>query len=269
MSSYSFHKRDCFNRAKNLFEKEDIASLKYACLELRQCIEAIAYAKALSYEKYIPEKELYKWQPKKVFAYLEENAPLSTQNHSLRITKENPDGSLGDSTLVLEHTTLKAKNFNKHYHKLGNYLHTPSLQDQASKINHNNLKDFVQEVIEDLQPVVECGYDSNLEESFKIECVSCKKIFPIRKARLSAGQKFNCLRVECQTSYLVLEITEDGSLIHRPMECEFQCSCGNNNNFYFQNNKETYSLNCKCGKNHIISKEWHREEHDVLADTDS
>lgn len=262
MSLYSFHKRDCFNRAKELLEKGDIASLKYACLELRQCIEAIAYAKALLYEKFIPEKELYKWQPKKVFAYLEENAPSSTQNHSLRMTKENPDGSLGDSTLVLEHTTLKAVNFDKHYHKLGNKLHTPCLRDQSSKINHNDLRDFVKEVIEDLQPVVECGNDSSLGEVFQIECISCKKIFPIRKARLSAGQEFSCLKAECQTLYLVTEITENGGLIHSPVGCGIQCGCGKKNEIYFKKNKETYSLRCECGKNHIVSKEWQHTERD-------
>lgn len=263
MSLYSFHKRDCFNRARELLEKGDIASLRYACLELRQCIEAIAYAKALLYKRFIPEKELYRWQPKQVFAYLEENAPLSTRNHTLRIAKENPDGSLADdSTLVLEHTTLKAKNFNKHYHKLGNNLHTPSLLEQSSKVDHDKLKSFIKEVIEDLQPVVECGYDSNLEESFKIECISCKKIFAIRKARLSAGQEFSCLKAECQTLYLVTEITENGGLIHSPVGCGIQCSCGKKNDIYFKKNKETYSLRCECGKNHIVSKEWQHTERD-------
>ena len=85
MSIYSFDKKECLNRAEQLLYNGDVASLRYACLELRQCIEAIAYEKFKTYQKYILEKELNTWQPKRVFDFLRQVDPLSIEDYKFKV----------------------------------------------------------------------------------------------------------------------------------------------------------------------------------------
>jgi len=70
-------KHSCITRAKELLEKDDPISLRYACLEMRCCIEAICYDKAKLYRKHLTDDVIEKWQPIKL----------------INIWSEKPDGS--------------------------------------------------------------------------------------------------------------------------------------------------------------------------------
>lgn len=261
MSSYSFDKKDCLNRAEILLEKGDIASLRYACLELRQCIEAIAYKKASTYRKFVPENNLNTWQPKQVFDFLEQIAPLSTADYTFKIYKQEPDGRLGDIVTDIGHKTLKKNYFNKYYNKLGSYLHTPTLAQQVGySENINKLQKFIMKVIEDLRPLVECRFDSNFGIVFRVECCSCKEIIYLRRQSLNVDSVFSCLRSECQTQHQVLELGDDNTLNFIPRHFTLTCSCGKSNSINIRNHKESYSLICDCGKSHFLQKAWHHKE---------
>ena len=49
MNHYRSDKRDAFSRAEALLAEGGDAELRYACLELRLCMESLAYEKLLTY----------------------------------------------------------------------------------------------------------------------------------------------------------------------------------------------------------------------------
>ena len=244
-----------------LLEKGDVASLRYACLELRQCIEAIAYKKVLTYRKFIPESKLNTWQPKQVFNFLEKIDPLSTEDYTFRMCQQEPDGSLGDIVIVVNHKTLKNNHFYKYYNKLGSYLHTPTLAQQPTYSEDIiKLQKFIVEVVEDLRSLVECRFDSDFGMVFKVECESCQEIIYLRKESLSVNSVFSCSKAECQTQYHVQKIDENDNFIVTPRQFLLPCSCGKTNSINIRNHRESYSLICGCGKNHLLQKAWYYQE---------
>ena len=74
------NKYDCLARAKALLAAGDAASLRYACLELRSCMEAVTYEKIREYGRRFPRSvidDFSKWQPRvlvKILLSLEEGA---------------------------------------------------------------------------------------------------------------------------------------------------------------------------------------------------
>jgi hypothetical protein len=53
----NYDKWSCLERARNLLSVAGDDSLRYACLELRFCIEAITYEKLDTYSSYVPATE--------------------------------------------------------------------------------------------------------------------------------------------------------------------------------------------------------------------
>lgn len=56
----SLNKLDCLARAKALLASGDAASLRYTCLELRFCMEAVTYDKLSAYAPRLPPNILKK-----------------------------------------------------------------------------------------------------------------------------------------------------------------------------------------------------------------
>lgn len=261
MCSYSFDKKDCFNRAEILLEKGDIASLRYACLELRQCIEAIAYQKFYTYRKYIPENKLNTWQPKQVFKFLDDIDPFSKEDYIFTIFKQESDSSSNDIILETSHKTLNKKHTNKFYNKLGSYLHTPTLEQQNKyPKNEAAFKDFIVNVIKELRPIVECDFDSDIGMIYKFNCNSCNEIIYLRKDGLKDKSVFTCYKSECQTQHHVRSIYKNGCIDIVPRQLTVECSCSRNNAVNVQSHKDSYSIRCNCGKNILLKKGWNVEE---------
>jgi hypothetical protein len=60
--------RRYLDAAHRLPESGDSASLRYACLELRMCIEALAYDRLQAYLPEVPNSVMKKWTPRHVLA---------------------------------------------------------------------------------------------------------------------------------------------------------------------------------------------------------
>jgi hypothetical protein len=61
--------------AENLLGREDLPSLRYACLELRMSIEALVYDMIRLYYDELSADILAKWTPKAVMTELAESVP--------------------------------------------------------------------------------------------------------------------------------------------------------------------------------------------------
>ncbi|MDD1749285.1 MAG: hypothetical protein LUO89_05350, partial [Methanothrix sp.] len=100
----SLDEQDSLKRAKTLIEDNTPNSLRYACLELRYCIESICHAKLKLYEKHLPKRSYDTWQPKKIFELLQEYDPHVMENTEFAFFNEKPDGTQGDFMMGGKHT---------------------------------------------------------------------------------------------------------------------------------------------------------------------
>src|SRR5215208_2178180 len=87
-----FDKRSCFRRAKEMLSTQDDSLLRYVCLELRLCMEAIVYAKLQTYSKRLPKKVLSKWQPPQAMRALLALEPHAAKNFEMAYCFESRPG---------------------------------------------------------------------------------------------------------------------------------------------------------------------------------
>ncbi|WP_187382871.1 hypothetical protein [Vibrio cholerae] len=253
---YSFHKKDCLQRAMSLIEKADDASLRYACLELRQCIESIAYDKLKMYKKFVPESEFSRWQPKRVFDFLEEIEPTSTKDYTLRIIEQKPDRSLGNTIFSGNHRTLTSKHTKKIYNKLGSYLHSPTLFQQSDYYKKSiKLASDLSKIVEELAPIVESSFDTNIGKIVSFECESCGDAVYHRTHGLDVGKHVRCLKSECGMLYVVNEV-RGTEISFEPVQAKIPCDCGHTTFINYQKLKDPSHVNCPCGKIYDIKQQW-------------
>lgn len=127
MNNYRFDKRSCYARARNILDTGDDFTLRYACLELRFCIEAITYDKLRFYAPRLPVLVIETWQPPQAMKALVQIEPDAASNYSIAMS---PEDSLGHPTgewmSVGAHKSLPVSWITKIYNKLGSYLHIPN-----------------------------------------------------------------------------------------------------------------------------------------------
>ena len=253
---YSFDKEDCLKRATNLIEKADDASLRYACLELRQCIESIAYEKLKMYRKFVPESEFSRWQPKRVFDFLEEIEPKSTKDYAFRIIEQDQDRRLGKTIFSGNHKTLTSKHTKKTYNKLGSYLHSPTLLQQGDYLKKSRkLASELSKIVEELAPIVESGFDTNVGGIYKFECDECGDAIYHRAHGLDVGKHVRCLKTECGMLYVVDEV-QGSEISFKPVQAKIPCNCGHTTFINFQKLQDPSHVNCICGKIYDIKQQW-------------
>ncbi|EMY6778262.1 TPA: hypothetical protein ACVOYQ_004584 [Vibrio alginolyticus] len=253
---YSFRKKDCLQRAMNLIQKADDASLRYACLELRQCIESIAYDKLKMYKKFVPESEFSRWQPKRVFDFLEEIEPKSTKDYTFRIIEQKKDRSLGKTIFSGNHRTLTSKHTKKIYNKLGSYLHSPTLLQQVDYYKKSiKLANELSKIVDELVPIVESSFDTNIGNIYSFECASCGDVIYHRAHGLDIGKHVRCLKSECGMVYVVKDV-QGTEISFEPLQAEIPCDCGNTTYINYQKLKDPSYVNCICGKVYDIKQHW-------------
>lgn len=172
-------KRACLGRAKRSLAQGTDEDLRYACLELRFCMEALAYEKLRDYEDRVPAELLETWQPRIMMRALLELEPGSASDRMTRIRVENPDGTPGQIVLEGHHRALPLKVVKKHYDRLGSFLHVPTLKMQRDpaglRNRYDSLRNTVETVVTLLEPAVASGFSGHMAELFDFECLGCEQ----------------------------------------------------------------------------------------------
>ena len=112
-------------RARRLLKSENHEDRKYLALELRFAIEEVAYKKlAMRIQKINPE-EIDAWQPGRVIKLLTEQVdPHIKSDSQLFVGLEDEYGQQPSEMNAIGRTKgLDYKKLEKHWHKLGSYLH--------------------------------------------------------------------------------------------------------------------------------------------------
>ena len=89
---YRLLAREHLKKSAALLQADDADRLAYACLELRKCIEALAYEILIGYLAEVSTKVIETWQPDMVMKELVRIDPGADKNSFLRMREEGSNG---------------------------------------------------------------------------------------------------------------------------------------------------------------------------------
>jgi hypothetical protein len=254
----SLDKQDSLERAKKLIEDNNPTSLRYACLELRYCIESICHAKLKLYEKHLPKSSYETWQPKKILEILQEYDPLVMKDCEIALFKKNPDGSNGDFVMGGKHTNLPMGMLKKHYYKLGRFLHIPTLsQEKNGMMSTQDLKSYLESILPAISATVSNIMDCNFALVAEFKCKDCGTIIIRNVDSLKKNPVAVCANEECKAEYDVT-VTEENTIWKR-RELDFECpKCKKKNHFGAHFLRDGKIINCfSCSSKYVFFRSWH------------
>ncbi len=251
-----FSSKKCLDRANAQLSFNTEENDRYACLELRQCIEALAYKKLKAYEKRVPINLLSKWQPAQVIAILTELEPDSGFDSKISIYQENSAGEPEKHILTFDQKEITTKFISKRYHKLGYYLHTPTIADQSKSTNPQRFHKYLAKLACELSEYVKATTYSTIASTMSIDCAECNQKIIRNTKSLHEGSIIKCFNPQCQAQYLVEKI-EANTFKYKLNQAEFTCDCGNEISIPVHRIKENSNVVCSaCGGKHLFQKRW-------------
>jgi predicted RNA-binding Zn-ribbon protein involved in translation (DUF1610 family) len=249
-----YDQRATLARAKDLLATNREEDLRYACLELRMCIETICYEKLKLYQKQVPQELLETWQPKKVIESLLEYEPYIEENLRLSICEEDKNGNpIGKFRRLGEHKAIKIKFIKETYHRLGNFLHIPTIAQQKSQ-KQENLRDNLIDIVSKLEELCSSTIDSNIASVITFECQYCNNTILRNKNSLEKNKFLIC--PECRAEY-EFYYNEETPMFQAQ---EMSYTCPHCQIEYFIRKhllKEGSILSCdKCSSKFILERKW-------------
>lgn len=252
-----FSPQKCLDRANDQLAFDTEEADRYACLELRQCIEALAYKKLKAYKKRIPIDLFSKWQPGQVISVLTELEPDSEFDSEISIYQENAKGKPEKHILTFKQKEITAKFINMRYHKLGYYLHTPTVADQSKSINKQRFHNYLKTLASELIVFAQATTYSTVATTMTIDCSECGQKIIRNTKSLHEGSIIKCFNPQCRAQYVIEEI-ENNTYNYKLNQAELSCECGNLIFIPVHSIKENSHVICgRCGGKHIFQKRWH------------
>lgn len=258
----SFDKWSCLERAQNLLTSGDDTVIRYACLELRFCIEAVTYEKLNAYSKYVPAKVFEKWQPNHALRMLLQFEPDADENFSLYVSPESEPGKpTGNWTHIGEHRTFKLSWLTKNYNRLGSYLHVR--QKSARIIEEgeelNEIRAELQKIASELESIVNSDIiTTTLDSHVQFKCQACDQISLSNEAVLRQTGHAVCINPNCGAEYHATE-EANGKWKFKLLAIEFNClNCGQRNWLDNSHVDVGTRFRCRsCGDRHVVvQKKW-------------
>ena len=257
MANYRNLAKDRLAKADKLLSTGDADDLIYACLELRKCIEAQAYELLTGYLAEAPLKALDAWQPDKVIRELLIIDPEADISRRIRIKRNGQNGEPdGDWKELGEDRRIKAKWASKAYHRLGNYLHIPTLRQQRveTPLDLDGVRRSANEIRDALAHALGSSiWNVVFSESVKFECFSCDSPIKRRTKHLKTGAP-----VECGNCGQMHDAKEhpDGNYSFVPHALRWECRKCNEPRSILQGlAKDGADVSCpKCGDGQILAR---------------
>jgi transcription elongation factor Elf1 len=266
-----YDKWSCLKRAQLLLDQEDVSSLRYACLELRFCIEAVTYEKLNVYANYVPAKVFKKWQPHHALKMLLQFEPDADEDLSFCISPESELGKPTGNWINLgEYRTFKLNWLNKNYNRLGNYLHMEqnsiSLIEDEEKIN--KFKNEIQEIASVLDHILNSDFVApTIDIRVQFQCQACGHLSVANETVLLKTNHAICINPHCGAEYhATKENTERWSfkMIGESFKC-LKCTTTNWIESRFLNIGTNFKCR-SCGEVHqIIAGQWKYEQKSKFA----
>lgn|SRR5215203_366691 len=256
----NYHKRACLKRARERLAEASPEALRYACLELRFCIESICYDKLRLYAKHIPPEVLNTWQPRRVVETLQEYDPHANSSHTLRKWRNGENGNDPEPSFSGKHIALSPSVLNKHYNKLGGFLHVPTpAQEQKQGVpSSEELAGYLSALIEEIEGAANNTFDTNMANVVTFDCDECGQPLIKNVESLEEAPIIVCINSNCRAQYAMRK--EGDAFTRQIRSAEFECGeCKTANYVRAHHLREDRSLTVpcvQCGTKYIVSKEW-------------
>lgn len=193
---YRFVAKERLKKAVALLEANDEDKLRYACLELRQSLEALAYELLTGYLKEVPLKALVTWQPDKVMKELLRIDPRADKTARLRMRQEGRDGAPdGPWSEMGEDRRIEARRLAKAYHQLGSFLHVPTIKQAQSgePFDDTAAREKAAEIKDEIAYVLDTQiWNANFSVSVTFECSLCEAPIKRRVSVIETGDDVEC-----------------------------------------------------------------------------
>ena len=250
-----FSPSTCLKRANVQLAINTEEADRYACLELRQCIEAIAYKKLKAYEKRVPDLLFSKWQPAQVIAVLTELEPDSDLDSKNSIYQENTAGEAEKHILTFEQKEISVRFIKKRYHKLSSYLHAPTISDLSKEKDAKRIHNYLIKLFIELEEYAKSTAYTTIDTIIALDCTECQQKIMRNTKSLHKGSIIKCFNPQCQAQYLLENIDDTYSI--KLNKAEFSCECGEVVSVSAHRLKENSHVACsKCGEKYIFLKRW-------------
>jgi DNA-directed RNA polymerase subunit RPC12/RpoP len=234
-----------FENARALSESKEDSQLRYCCLELRYCIEAIVYKK-LSAFRDIPNTITETWQPHKAIKMLSKIDEFADKYCKVEINFCQSNIPPIDGWIALGEQKIPSVQWlTKNYSKLGSFLHLPK-PNESESFNTEKIKKCVIDVLYgveqyvntdiwirasgiELQACLECSEDlifdrNQLKEGDVVECDSCKFRYRVKsKGGNKLTLSYTVHDVKCGRCGEMLQIDDQKIMKNREFVCGF---CG-------------------------------------------
>ncbi|MBA6287596.1 hypothetical protein [Colwellia sp. MB3u-4] len=245
-------------RAKLELNNTDEHRIKYAALELRMTLESIIFDRAKLYKEELSELEFNQWQPKNLLQTLLDIDPIADKSEGFRMGEQETIGKpaklITDLGVDRRLTLKEVKNY---YNKLGNFLHTNTLEQiQANKYAPPaKMKLRCTELISILDEVLNSPiYNTRMKHTTRTQCVKCDK----KIVRAIPDDFFN-LEVKCpncDAEYLITN-GNNGFVTWTPQRKDVPCAsneCSTISKFFNVELVTGTEWHCSgCGKRNRLS----------------
>lgn len=193
-------------RAKTFIAAGDENSLRHACLEIRLCLERIVYLKLGQIGEQLPPAIFKKWQPPQALRMLLSFEPNADRDKTIEIT-----GHDGVTIQLGSYKMFSIAWLNRHYHKLGNFLHATSLADAAkpSKLTPQ----AVQAILDEVERVASADVLFTANSISTFVCSACGSDMYASQAQIEAHSTVECPNVNCQNKHLVRAVDQDNYVV--------------------------------------------------------
>lgn len=211
MALYNIAER--LSTAKELISRGDDASLIYAALELRFCLESVAYQNLAAYGEDVSTELAREWRPDQIIKMLAAFDPNSDQTASFSISVTPPPKDLDFASSDLK-AAFKDKDFlpigeakripwgkfRSYYNSLGSFLHLrKDLTNARPKIERLRV------LIAELEEVASSTLIAASKDLATGKCVDCGHVLILGPAEQAGDKPVFCPNTKCNSSYLAIK----------------------------------------------------------------
>lgn len=242
--------RQCLERARGLLNQQEPSAVRYACLELRQAIEYLAYQQLEAYLQEVPDDAMRKWTPRDVIAQMLEVDPNADKSSMIAVgIEEVPGEPSNDMKPLGEDRRFSLKWANKSHNALGNFLHAPTLHqiETDSVPDDAKMRGKAEEVAGVIEHTLATPiYNVNFGQFYEIDCV-CGRQFKRREGSFKAAEGIVCPNTECRAIWDV--VSEEGTSVafQRRRQAYVCHHCKETSYVDSQRLKPGLVIRCECG----------------------